>query len=89
MRKLKIMLIIIGFVCWIFVFVNLAKADQVSICIKECKADVMDLQQCIQDEKNYWRYDEISDSYFKVVCRDLIKHERLKCYSECKEEKRK
>lgn len=56
-------------------------------CIQECKADVMDIQQCIEEEKSFWEAKDLPDWHFKIVCKDLIRQEKLNCYAECRKEK--
>jgi hypothetical protein len=86
MKKLKIILIVVGFICWGIVFVNLAMADSVKVCREKCKAQVFNIIQCIEEEKSYWDTDvKLSDYHYRQICLELIRNSKQECYDQCKE----
>jgi len=63
---------------------NKASAVTLGKCVAECQTDVMYVSECIAEEKSYWDLDsEISEKDLKQACIDLIRNERLRCYSVC------
>jgi hypothetical protein len=58
-----------------------ASAATLDTCITRCKADVLDLDQCIHDEKNHW--DARPSTNFKHACMDLIRNQKLNCEMDC------
>ena len=78
--------IILSIVILMIVFLILAAIDSSAevfgTCVAKCKADVMYVHECIEDEQGYWG-DSIPDAKLKNACIDLIRNERIDCYSLC------
>ena len=51
-------------------------------CVSECQTDVMYVSDCMKDEQHYWDAD-ISKHDLKASCIELIRNERIDCYSSC------
>ncbi len=85
-------LLIITFLIWIFAFIRISNADaEYDTCIARCKADVMQVHECIADERQYWENGQhIPEKLLAQDCSDKIRNERQMCYAECgKEESEK
>lgn len=56
-------------------------AESFPTCIARCKADVMNIDECMQDEKIHWEAN--TSTNFKHACRDIIRNERFECRGLC------
>jgi hypothetical protein len=87
-KKIGITIIIIGLVMCIIClagFIATAHADDKSYsrCVAECQTDVMNLEQCIKDEKDYWDSKQTSYGALRLSCKQLIQNEKLDCKIDC------
>ena len=63
-------------------FIQYAQPMTFGKCVSECQTDVMYVSDCMKDEQNYWDAD-ISKHDLKESCIQLIRNERIDCYSSC------
>ena len=74
------------FAILLFIFIitrNGFGADQsYQLCVAECQADVMDLNQCMKDEQEHWSGD-IPDKELRRSCKQLILNEKIDCKINC------
>ena len=73
---------------FIFLFISsftLSHADDKSYsnCVAECKEDIMDLEKCIKEEKDYWDSQQTSYGDLRISCKQLIQNEKLNCKIDC------
>jgi len=66
----------------ILIWVTTSNAETFGTCVAKCKFDVMYIDDCIEEERAYWETD-VSEKILRNSCIDLIRNERLDCYSEC------
>jgi hypothetical protein len=59
-----------------------AKADSIDTCIQNCLSDVISVESCTKEEKNYWDTQKNFNNYVKS-CEQLIKNEREYCVQDC------
>ena len=76
----------LAIVIFIIIFATTSHAESFKVCTARCKADVMDIEQCIKDERHHWDA-HVSDLSLKHSCLDLIRNERLNCYANCEKER--
>lgn len=88
--KFKIVLCVLTFLIWVIAFIRIGNADEsYQQCIQRCKADVMQIEECIEDERNHWTNAHlVSKRILRQTCRDLIRNERQYCYDECDKNER-
>ena len=81
-----ILLTLFAIVVFIIIYTQSCNAETYSqefgMCVSRCKASAINLDECIKDEKKYWDTNH-SDVNFKYACMDLIRNEKLSCYSDC------
>jgi hypothetical protein len=79
----KIFLIcLVIFLLFLFYMIKSADAMVFGQCVSECQSDVMYISDCMDDEQGYWDL-YISSRDLRRSCIDLIRNERIQCYSMC------
>ena len=84
MRTIGLILTILGLLAAGFFlggFIKTAYGSDYANCVAECKADVMDPNQCVK--KEYWDSENTSQWQIKLSCEDLIRNEKLDCQIDC------
>lgn len=66
---------------FLIVFPINVEADSLDSCIQACISDVISIESCMKEEKNYW--DAPKSFNYKRACRELIKNEREYCIQDC------
>lgn len=83
---LYLLLASLAIVIFMIIFVTTSDAASFKLCTARCAADVMDIEQCIEDEREHWDA-HVSDRSLKHSCQDLIRNERLNCYADCEKQR--
>ena len=81
-KDLIIISVISVFIITLTCFLENGHSMTFGSCVSECQTDVMYVSDCMQDEQNYWDAD-ISKRDLKQACIELIRNERIDCYSIC------
>jgi hypothetical protein len=83
---LYLLLASLAIVIFMIIFATTSHAESFEVCTARCKADVMDINQCIEDERQHWDT-HVSKLALKNACMDLIRNEKLNCHSDCEKER--
>lgn len=85
-RRLVFWLLVASLIIVIFMMIfyaTSARADSFDICVAECISDVMQVEDCIWDEKAYWDISKSSEFQLRRSCQELIRNERDYCTGGC------
>jgi hypothetical protein len=78
-----ILIVILTLVIIILISYDAHSAESVEMCKQRCKSDVMQVEDCIADEKEFWETENTSDWIIMISCKDLIRNEKLQCIKDC------
>lgn len=73
-------------VIFMVIYASSCQADSFDKCVTECIFDVIQIEDCIWDEKQYWDSIQSSGYQIKKSCQELIRNERDYCIGDCARE---
>jgi len=88
MNKISNIITIIGLALAVFCLIGFISAaygsDQnYEICLNRCYLNLPDLEECISDDTEYWKVNNINNSVVKRSCKKMIRNEKIDCQINC------